>query len=62
MSDDNVRPTFPVPHQIGADLSALSIKELEERVDLLREEIVRLEAELESKGASWSAAENLFTR
>ena len=52
----------PKPHEIGQDLSLLSQSELAERIELLRSEIARLEAELSAKGASKSAAEALFRR
>jgi len=50
------------PHEIGQDLSLLSVAELGERIELLREEIRRLEAERTAKGATKSAAEALFRR
>jgi uncharacterized small protein (DUF1192 family) len=49
-------------HEIGQDLSLLSVSELAERIRLLREEIARLEAELNAKSATKSAAEALFNR
>lgn len=49
-------------HEIGQDLALLSVGELTERIDLLRSEIARLEAELAQKGATKSAAEALFRR
>jgi uncharacterized small protein (DUF1192 family) len=52
----------PKAHEIGQDLSLLSVGELGERIGLLREEIRRLEAELAAKGATKSAAEALFRR
>jgi uncharacterized small protein (DUF1192 family) len=52
----------PKPHEIGQDLSLLSVEELRERIGLLRAEIERLEAELAAKGATKSAAEALFRR
>ena len=50
------------PHEIGQDLSLLSVAELAERIRLLREEIGRLEAEMTAKGATKTAAEALFRR
>ena len=50
----------PVTHEIGSDLSMISVDELESRVALLREEIKRLEAEMSSKHDSKDAAESLF--
>lgn len=49
-------------HEIGQDLSLLSVEELKARIGQLREEIARIEAELSAKGASRSAAEALFRR
>jgi uncharacterized small protein (DUF1192 family) len=49
-------------HEIGQDLSLLSVSELSERIGLLREEIARLEAEMNAKGATKTAAEALFRR
>lgn len=49
-------------HEIGQDLSLLSVAELEERIDQLRSEIERLEAEMVAKGATRQAAEALFRR
>ena len=50
------------PHEIGQDLSLLSVGELTERIAILREEIARLEAELKAKDSTKSAAEALFRR
>ncbi len=50
------------PHEIGQDLSLLSVGDLTERIGILREEIARLEAELQAKGSTKSAAEALFRR
>jgi uncharacterized small protein (DUF1192 family) len=61
MFDDEPRKK-PKPHEIGQDLSLLSQGELTERIGLLREEIARLEAELQAKGTTKSAAEALFRR
>lgn len=52
----------PAPHEIGQDLSLLSVAELQERIGLLRGEISRLEAELSAKDVTKSAAEALFRR
>lgn len=56
--EEDVKKT-PV-HEIGQDLSLLSVDELSERVAILKQEIARLEAEAESKGASKNAAEAFF--
>lgn len=50
----------PVAHEVGSDLSLLSVDELSERIELLREEILRLEAEMTAKQSSKTEAESLF--
>ena len=57
---DDDRPQKKTAYEIGSDLSLLSVDELSARIDLLRAEIARLESEKTKKGASRSAAENLF--
>ena len=52
----------PVSHEIGQDLSSLSIEELEKRVGLLKEEIARLEDAGAAKRASMSSAESFFKK
>jgi uncharacterized small protein (DUF1192 family) len=47
-------------HEIGQDLSALSVGELGERIAELRDEIARLETEMKAKGTVKSAADALF--
>lgn len=49
-------------HEVGQDLALLSVEELAERISQLKNEIVRLENELESKDATRLAAEALFRR
>lgn len=51
-----------VVHEIGQDLSTLSVGELEERIAQLHAEIERLQAEKSAKGATRSAADALFRR
>lgn len=58
MDDD--RPKKPVAHEVGCDLSLLSVDELASRVKLLQNEIARLEEEQKKKSASKLAAENFF--
>ena len=60
-SEDD-RPKPKSVHEIGQDLSLLSVGELQERIAMLKEEIVRLERELTAKGATRSAADALFRR
>ncbi|NVD41536.1 DUF1192 domain-containing protein [Ensifer sp. HO-A22] len=57
---DEDQPKKKLVHEIGSDLSLLSVDELTLRIALLNEEIGRLEAERERKSASRSAAESLF--
>ncbi|MCA1368168.1 MULTISPECIES: DUF1192 domain-containing protein [Ensifer] len=57
---DDDQPKKKTAHEIGSDLSLLSVDELDARIALLREEITRLEAERARKSASRSAAEGLF--
>jgi uncharacterized small protein (DUF1192 family) len=52
----------PKVHEIGQDISLLSVGELNERIAALRAEIERLETELGSKSVTKSAAEALFRR
>ena len=57
---DDDRPQKPVAHEIGSDLSLLSVDELSNRIDILQTEITRLEEERKRKSAGPLAAENLF--
>jgi uncharacterized small protein (DUF1192 family) len=59
---DDDRPSKKTAHEIGADLSMLSVDDLDARIGLLREEIVRLEAERDRKQAGRTAADNFFRR
>ena len=58
LEDD--KPKKPMVHDVGQDLSMLSIDELTDRVALLREEIVRIETEIAAKARSRSAADSFF--
>ena len=59
---DDEPPRPKKVHEIGQDLSLLSVHELEERILQLKSEIARLENELSSKSSSRIAAESLFRR
>jgi uncharacterized small protein (DUF1192 family) len=50
----------PARHEIGADLTAVSVGELRDRIELLRAEIGRLEEEVRRKEASRDAAAAFF--
>ena len=54
------RPKKKLAHEIGQDVSLVSVGELEERIALLRAEIVRLEEEVGKRRASRSAADAVF--
>ncbi|HWV43012.1 DUF1192 domain-containing protein [Pseudorhodoplanes sp.] len=58
--DDDDRPKKKTAHEIGQDLTLLSVAELNDRIALLREEIARLEADIAKKQSSRSAAESFF--
>lgn len=60
--DDDDRPKKKVAHEIGQDLSLLSVEELGSRVQLMRDEIARLEADMAQKRAKRSAADAFFKR
>ena len=60
--DEDDRPKKKISHEIGQDLTLLSVKELDERVALLRDEIARLEADKVKKQAQRSAADQFFKR
>ncbi|WP_407049609.1 DUF1192 domain-containing protein [Methyloraptor flagellatus] len=60
MDDD--RPKKKPSHEIGQDLSLLSVAELDERVALLEAEIARLNVDRAAKLASKSAADAVFKR
>ena len=59
IEDDN-KPRKKVTHDIGQDLSLLSVAELNERIALLRSEIERLQGAVTSKQASRNAADSFF--
>ena len=60
--DEDDRPKKKLTHEIGQDLTLLSVGELNERVTLLKEEIARLEANMATKQASKSAADLFFKK
>jgi uncharacterized small protein (DUF1192 family) len=58
--DDEDGPRKAVAHEIGQDLSLLSVEELTARIALLRGEIDRLESSVAAKRASRDAAASIF--
>jgi uncharacterized small protein (DUF1192 family) len=60
--DDDDKPKKKIAHEIGQDLTLLSVEELGARMKLLHDEINRLEADMAQKRASRSAADQFFKR
>ena len=60
--DDDDKPKKKIAHEIGQDLTLFSVEELAARVQLLREEIQRIEADMTQKHASRTAADQFFKR
>ena len=58
--EDDDKPRRKISHDIGQDLSLLSVEELNERVALLSAEIERLQAAVARKRASKDAANSVF--
>jgi uncharacterized small protein (DUF1192 family) len=62
MAMDEELPRKKIVHEIGQDLSLLSVEELSERITALKAEIARLEASMAAKRASRSSADQFFKR
>lgn len=62
VADEDDRPKRKPVHEIGQDLSLLSVEELSDRIALLTDEVARLQTALDSKRASRSAADQFFKR
>jgi len=60
--DEDDKPKKKVAHEIGQDLSLLSVEELAARVQLMHDEIARLEADITQKRAKRAAADQFFKR
>ncbi len=60
--DDDAPPKKKSVHEMGQDLTFLSVEELAERIAALRQEIVRLEAAMAAKRASRTAADQFFKK
>ena len=56
-SEDDDKPRKKVTHEIGQDVSLLSVEELTERIALMHLEIERLQAAVTKKRASKDAAD-----
>jgi uncharacterized small protein (DUF1192 family) len=57
---DDERPKKQVSHEIGQDLSQLSVEELAGRIELLNGEIQRLQSSMNLKRATRDAADRFF--
>jgi len=60
--DPDDLPKKKITHEMGQDLSTLSVGELADRIGLLKKEIARLEAEMARKRASQTAADRFFKK
>ncbi len=58
--EDDDRPRKKISHEIGQDLSLLSVEELNDRIALLTSEIDRLQIAATKKRASKDAANSFF--
>ncbi|KJC47077.1 hypothetical protein UP09_10595 [Bradyrhizobium sp. LTSP885] len=58
--EEDDRPRKKITHEIGQDLSLLSVEELTERIALLNAEIDRLNEAMTKKRASKDAANSIF--
>ncbi len=59
MFDEDARPA-PRGIAVGDDLADLSIEELEERIDMFKAEIKRVETALDAKRSGRAAADAVF--
>ena len=62
MELDDLEPKKKKAYELGQDLSKLSVGELAELIETLKEEIARVEAACASKQSSRSAADAAFKR
>jgi len=58
--EEDDRPRKKITHEIGQDLSLLSVEELTERIALLTAEVGRLQEAATKKRASKDAADRFF--
>jgi uncharacterized small protein (DUF1192 family) len=59
-SEDDDKPRKKITHEIGQDLSLLSVEELTERIALMNAEIERLQQAAAKKRSSKDAANSFF--
>jgi len=62
IGEDEDAPKKKRKHEIGEDLSTLSLDELAERIALLQAEIARIESAISAKKASADVAASFFKR
>lgn len=62
MMQEDDEPRKPKRIELGSDLSALSVEELEEYLETLDREKARVDAEISSKKAHKEAAAAIFRR
>ncbi len=60
VAEDDDKPRKKISHEVGQDLSLLSVGDVEERIAMLTAEIERLKADAEKKRASRHAADAFF--
>jgi uncharacterized small protein (DUF1192 family) len=60
--DDDDRPKKKVAHEIGQELSLLSVEELALRIQLMQDEIKRLDTDIARKRDKRAAADQFFKR
>jgi uncharacterized small protein (DUF1192 family) len=62
ISEEELLPKKKPTHEIGQDLTLLSVEELADRIAILKEEIARLEQSMAQKRASRATADTFFKR
>lgn len=60
--DEDDRPKKKISHEIGQDISLLSVAELNDRIALMKNEIARLEADIGKKNSSRNVADQFFKK
>ena len=58
--DDDDKAKKKISHEVGQDLTLLSVEELAERIALLQTEIHRLQSSMQLKRATRDAADRFF--
>ena len=58
MFDEEIKK--PKAHEVGMPIDTMSVEELGERIGLLEDEIKRLQAAIEARGATRKAADAAF--